>query len=278
MLEKLFNLYLYTNIHISICTGCLIWSTYHIFDQPVHWTYIGFSMCGTWLLYNVHRYIGTQKIKNKQTIPLRYTVFRQAFPIIRFSSFFIILLGIYCFFSLESAYWIYIVLGMIPSLLYILPIFQGHKRLRDFGLIKIFVVGVTWAYLTSYVPLALVTSLPFSQKICYLLGQSLFIVAITIPFDYRDRAFDQSQYVNTLVSRYSKVLNYGIIFFFLAAMLMFGMITVFSLYDKAIVVGTYVTCMLITLYACRQKQDFYISGLVDATMIIFALLTGILIS
>jgi 4-hydroxybenzoate polyprenyltransferase len=87
-------------------------------------------------------------------------------------------------------------LGLLPpaliSLTYALPIFSG-KGLRDLPGIKTLLIALSWAYLTVIVP-ALELGIPLNLDLGVLfLERSLFVFAITIPFDIRDFHVDHPE-------------------------------------------------------------------------------------
>jgi len=99
-----------------------------------------------------------------------------------------------------------IVLKFLPfvalTLLYVIPVWKTDgkwMRLRDFPFIKIALVAVVWAFVTVFVPFAILDIhwipnlsqwLTFSQRF-------VFIFAITIPFDIRDLEHDAKHNVKT---------------------------------------------------------------------------------
>lgn len=85
--------------------------------------------------------------------------------------------------------------SVIPGFLaaaYTLPLHRRLKSLRQVYGLKIFVIGLVWAFVTVILPIVQIyDSLFLEPEICAAFMQRLlFVIALTIPFDIRDRASD----------------------------------------------------------------------------------------
>lgn len=74
---------------------------------------------------------------------------------------------------------------------FFLPIYK--RRIRNIPLLKIFLISITWTWVTVLLPWASIQDniahIPWPD----ILIRFAFIFAITLPFDYRDREIDQSE-------------------------------------------------------------------------------------
>ncbi|CAN5257085.1 hypothetical protein BH09BAC1_BH09BAC1_11800 [soil metagenome] len=94
-----------------------------------------------------------------------------------------------------------LVLPGIISVLYALPILpsgRGMIRLRDFGITKPFVLGITWGLVTGWLPIIVPTDsytsfpLPESTDWLFVWARCFFLIALCIPFDVKDIQFDSA--------------------------------------------------------------------------------------
>lgn len=85
--------------------------------------------------------------------------------------------------------------SLIPGFLsaaYALPLHRRLKGLRQVYGLKIFVIGLVWAFVTVLLPFAQTYghAFPNTETYAAFLQRLLFVIALTIPFDIRDRASD----------------------------------------------------------------------------------------
>ena len=85
--------------------------------------------------------------------------------------------------------------SLIPGILavvYTIPLQRRLKNLRQIYGLKIVVVGFVWAFVTVLSPFVQATEhlTPEPEMIAAFFQRFLFVVALTIPFDIRDRATD----------------------------------------------------------------------------------------
>lgn len=93
--------------------------------------------------------------------------------------------------------------AIVLSIAYVLPVTRSGKRLRDLGWTKILWIGVAWTWLTAFIPTYVLSGVPLLNSIVQGVERMAFIVAITIPFDIRDRRHDALQGMRTLAHRLS---------------------------------------------------------------------------
>jgi len=138
---------------------------------------------GTLFIYAIHRLVGLAKLKDaKATLNPRYLIINRDQQIVLGAGVLGLIISGYFFFQLRYLTQLWMILPAIISLAYVVPFLSGKKRLRDIGMIKIFLIAITYAMLCVllvYVELErefdLETALLFIEK-------AIFIFAITIPF------------------------------------------------------------------------------------------------
>jgi len=112
------------------------------------------------------------------------------------------------------------------------------------------------------------------------LERSLFVFAITIPFDIRDLKVDQHIQVKTIpfllgIPKSKQLAGFLLLFAFLLAFLLH----LLHIYDRPILLAlslSYLSTYFLITYSDKTEQDYFFTGLMDGTMIIQFLLVFIL--
>lgn len=217
------------------------------------------------VIYTVHRMYGLLKIK-PEDLNERYLVINQ---IKSFFPWLLALMSIIAgvtFLSLPLETMFDLIWPCFISLLYVVPLFN-KKRLRDYPFIKIIAIAFSWSYLTLIVPLGL--AMPSGAWLLFL-ERFCFFLAITLPFDLRDKEIDQSAGTLTFASVLNAqqvksvsifLLSLGLTILFFGPML-FSLKTSFMI---ALTISYLITGYLIILLS-TQKEDAYYTFLLDGTI------------
>jgi 4-hydroxybenzoate polyprenyltransferase len=277
-LHKLTNFLLYSSVFISIGTVALIQLNIELVsgNRQVD-AYTWFAFFATILLYSAHRIIGIKKVRAFEDEP-RFGLVKEYHQHI----FIFGLIGAFgaaiCFILVLVPIKLLIIAPAVFSLLYVIPVFPGKKRLRDYSIIKIFTIAFVWAWITSFIPeyIALGTFdvhqfLSFSERF-------LFFIAITIPFDIRDFEVDIHLGVKTIPSllgvNRSKFLALSCLLAHLCIVLFLSNT---GYYQTAIWVP-YLVLFIVTGTLIYQSNiawsDYYYSGLLDGMIILQWLLVS----
>jgi len=282
VLLKLANLIVYSNLWIAICAVSLTILSYFQFGFGIYdvnlWL-VAFIFSSTILVYGIHRIQGLS-IVDLLKFKGRFRVIRQfRLPILILT----IIAGITAIISATQFPLEILASISIPgliSLLYVIPFYRG-KRLRDFPGIKIFLVSGVWAYATTVPVFFAVGEFSYGHLIMILLERTLFIFAITVPFDIRDIVVDTKMRVLTLPiilgKRRSNILIMGALMDTLLLAFIHYSTTWIGEPKHWIFVAMVLVCGLTYLairLALKTKNDLYYSGLLDGTMLLFS---GILI-
>ncbi|MEM1219332.1 MAG: hypothetical protein AAGH79_10485 [Bacteroidota bacterium] len=274
------NLILYGNFWIALAALCLTWQTEFLLlgsldiDRPVAW----FNFGGTLFLYALHRLVGMEKVKAFADRGRYYIIARYANHI-KVYSVLGALMAAWFFWQVQATTrWIMILPGIL-SLGYVLPILAGGKRLRDLHYLKIFLVAGIWSWLTVVVPaweLGLGANIPVWVLF---VERSLFVFAITIPFDIRDLQVDQHTQVQTIPARIGVESAKRLSFLLLgASLLLAGLNGYLQLYSWPLAIGV-LAYTIITFGLVRNayptRSDYYYTGWLDGTMILQGLLLGL---
>lgn len=273
-LIKFIDLIFYSNLWIALAALAMALQTQlFLFGQVRYTPYLPFLFCGTLFLYAIHRIVGLQKAKPFQDKG-RYKVIATFRRHIQFYAGVSALVGAYFFFHLEFSFQLSLFAPALLSLAYVIPLFRGKKRLRDFHFIKIFLIALVWSWLTVVMPalyyrleLQLCTILMFLERIC-------FVFAITLPFDIRDLEIDRFNKVKTIPFRLGVKRSKAIALVSLTMALFFAWLNyqtmgISGMQWLAYGLSVLATSVLI-LKSSTSQHDYFYTGLMDGTMILQA--------
>ena len=195
-----------SNIFIGIAAVMAVFQFYVLTDGQM---WLGFLelvvFTGTVIVYNLHRLISLPKKEMETHSEMHAWMQRHRKLLIGF----LVFLGLHTavgFFLLNFKSQLLLAGLFLIALFYAVPFYakEGKKlRIRDFGMFKPFVLGLTWATVTVTLPYfnseqhigLLDYGLIFSERF-------LFISALCIPFDIRDLQFDKkNMYHSSLPNR-----------------------------------------------------------------------------
>lgn len=173
-------------------------------------------------------------------------------------------------------YWhlpFYLQLGLLVpcgiALAYVIPFLNG-KRLRDLPYIKIFLIAISWAWLTVVGPAMELDSSINWLLFALVLERACFIFAITIPFDIRDLILDKEVPTipgtfGTQPAQRSAYLALGTGLGLLAVLVVFQILPLVILLPYAI---SYLSTAYLIWLSTPARHDYFFTGLMDGTMIL----------
>ena len=272
LVRKILDLLLYGNFFIAFCAVALLLQTEWLIFGQLEWTYLTtFTFAATLCLYAIHRIVGIQKVQafNEK---YRYHIIEKYQTHILIYAIVGVGIAAFLFFQLN---WINQLLIVVPSLValgYVLPFFGRQRRLRDFHYIKIFLVAFVWAFITVILPLVEGRHYLVPTDALLFLERSVFIFAITIPFDIRDLKVDQHIDVKTIPSALGEKRARGFaIRLLFANCVLTTVIWKLGIYSMLAAVGIVVTYLLTSLlinFSTKERHDYFYTGLMDGTMIL----------
>jgi 4-hydroxybenzoate polyprenyltransferase len=274
MVRKLADLILYSSFWIGACAVSLVLFTY---DATGHYggldLYAGFVFCGTVVIYSVHRLVGIGKMQRFADQGRFAVISRYRSHIVLYGILGVIA-GAWFFFHLPLTTIGWLAIPVLLSFLYVVPL--KAKRLRDYAFVKIFLIAGVWAALTGLIPLLHTADPSWVAATLLFLERTFFVFAITIPFDIRDMAVDQTSGLQTLPHwlGVGKAKRLAILFLCLSSLLTVVLVNL-GTYRMDVLFPIACVFLLTTaliLHASREKDDYYYSGLLDGTMF----LTGFL--
>ena len=266
--KRFVDLILYSNFFIAACavamtlqTQLLLQGSFEIISPIVILVF-----CATLVIYALHRLVGMFKVQDFIGEG-RYFIINKFKSHIWIYAILGILIGAYYFFQVSRIVQIVIVLPAFFSLGYVLPVFGKRKnlRLRDFSGLKIFLVAFVWSYVTVLLP-ALELGIWNSEVLWMCVERSLFVFAITLPFDIRDLKVDGHNEVQTIPSWIG--INRTIQL--TAVLLLLFLIIIFFSYSMSIFIAMSISAFS-TLYfvylSPKQTHDYFFTALMDGTII-----------
>ena len=254
-------------MHIALCAMAITYYSY--IAVPQQWPdieYVLFVGSSTLLLYSLHRIIGITKSKS-------YADQGRFAIIIKYKSHLIIyalLSAVYCLYAYYNFDWnrrILLITPAIISLSYSLPIFFGGRRLRDFHWIKIFIIALCWAVITFTIPIYEVHIYSNTTIALLTFERCLFIFAITIPFDIRDRKIDKINRVRTLATQYGDYTLKITSWICLSAAFVITLVCGFNMF-KIPCLLTYIVTALLISKTNENQSDYFFTGKMDGTMML----------
>jgi len=272
LVRRTVDFLLYSSLYIALCAIALCLETNLLlgipFQPPRFYLFVG---CATLLQYNLHYYIKTKEpARDARTAwshrhrPVHKTLIVLSLAGILFSLF-----GF-------SARHLFIVgiLGVLTAL-YSVPI-PGKKRLKDFGLVKITVLTLTWTIITVWLPVA---ESGWDVEIWLIfIRRFLFMGALCLAFDIRDVHEDAPREIRTIPVRIGLPNTYRIIWLLLA---LFVLLSIFQFYNggnvyhfNAMMLSALATYVVISASRNIENDYIYLGG-IDGMMLLQFILVAV---
>ena len=182
VLRAIFDFYLDASIHVALAAWCLIRITGHTLDIPVDPYLEIFLFLSTIAVYNFIKY-GVEAEKYLKVVQPYHRS-------IQIFSFICLAAAAYPALFLEVKVYVGLAVVALLVFLYAFPVLPRSNKLRDWGLVKIAMVGLVWSITTVFLPLLQVeASLKWDM---YLEGiqRFLFVMVWMLPFEIRDLKYD----------------------------------------------------------------------------------------
>jgi 4-hydroxybenzoate polyprenyltransferase len=192
------------SIFIACCAVGLCFQTNILLHMPHNKTLYGFIFFSTLCSYNFYWLLSKFYFSNKK---INMLFIKKEF------SFFLIFIAAAigtCYFALQLPWLLpFIALGLIFTLLYSLPLwpFSFTKKLQHAGFFKTILLSLTWAYVTTLLPVLDVYDVNFTLTLYVLLlfvTRFFFMLLLCIIFDTRDISIDKINGLHSLATDVSK--------------------------------------------------------------------------
>lgn len=237
-----------------------------------------FVFFSTLLVYNLNLIEGMKGLKSSAFRSARHNWIVKHEKFIWAFSFLSLIVSVAELTALKEDTLIFLLVPGLFALGYAVPIkLPGMKtiRLRELPFVKIFLVAWVWATFTVGLPLVQqsgMQELLTTDNFLLFFSRTVFIFAITIPFDIRDLAYDSDKHIATIPSRFgiekSKYISLFLLFVFVASSFIRLNLGFCNLYEFcALVTSALVSAVLVVMVNSQRKELFYSLG-IEGTMII----------
>jgi 4-hydroxybenzoate polyprenyltransferase len=266
-------------VFIAICAMAFMLEAYKLLHLPIQYDalvlFIGSSTC---FIYMFIRLAAVNRIKCN-TQDERWRFFIKYLPLMRFLTVLVAILSCILFFLLDDTLQLALLFPGIISLCYGISFQIGKHnwRLRDTGILKIFMICFVWAFTASILP-ALHAGLQVFSTQCMILfaAHYFFIFGITLPFDIKDLDIDNKDAVQTIPALLGIDTTYTLAF--LSLFIASGLHCYLQHIQQASVnycipTGSAILIAGLTVYLTRRnRNNFIFFGLLDGMILLQFLL------
>lgn len=284
ILKKGFDFIIYGNFFIATCAALQAWQTVHIRHYSIDGNpHIIFIFVATFFLYNIHKPITfflkktdlneiAPQDKRTENRLKKSKAFEAPLSILTFIAG---MTALECYLRLYiDSQWQIVGIGII-SMAYVLPLWNG-KRLRDIPYIKIFMIAGVWAFVTVIFPLKAFAKNWYSCDTFLIFERLTFILAITLPFDIRDMAWDKKTGVTTIPLsigiKKTKILAYLLLFMSFLITFFIYFMSVYSLNTLIATSISIVASAYLIHKTDKNKDDYFYYFLLDGTLLLQSIL------
>ncbi len=187
----------YSNIFIALCAVAMSWLSLHLFNLQAPATLLPFIFFASIASYSFHWYLSTDLSDNSPRLRwmARY----------RWVHFYLLIAGmagsVYYGIALLP-WWPWLACAAIFTFLYSAPKIPHpvFRQLRRVAVGKTIFLALMWTFVTTTLPLV-ISDTGWQAGYSLFLGSRFFLIyAICILFDYRDRAYDRSIGIRSLIT------------------------------------------------------------------------------
>lgn len=262
----------YSNVWIALLATASLWQSSLLLQAALPWRLIALVFFATLAHYNLDRLLEYQQFANSQQDRLQWLRARTKTLLL-----FTLLAGAaaaYCLSIQNTAVIRWVALLVIVALGYSL-FFSGNKNSGApgwLGALKPLIIGFVWMGMGPAL-LLIELQLPLTAHLPWLGSQLLFIAALCLPFDWRDKEQDQQKAIRNLAYLLSKR-TFGrlILILFLLYWALFNFS--YPQYSLLLLPGTAFS-MWLSLYSLRRNKEwlyvFGIDGLIGLQALTIAL-------
>lgn len=188
LLKQLFNFYLNSSVHVALSVVSLSFITLKEFGVVTDYSVLFFVFFATITGYNFVKFFGIAK--------WHYRSLAKWLKIIQIFSLFCFLFMCYFMMQLELKVILWLSVFAVITFLYAIPLLpkryylDSSHNLRDISGLKVYIIGLVWAGVTVILPLMNNDIVLNADVIITAIQRFIFVVALMLPFEIRDLAFD----------------------------------------------------------------------------------------
>ena len=181
-IQAIFRFYLQSSIHVALAVISLIFVSGKVLNIIPDFDFFIFVFCSTIVTYNFIKY-GVEARKY-------LLVSNRYHRAIQFFSLANLLIALFYIHQLHKTSWIVLIITGLFIGVYAIPVYPGVRNLRNYGILKVFLVALVWTLITSVLPVAQYRIEPV-WDFCILWTQRfLLILVLMVPFEIRDLKYD----------------------------------------------------------------------------------------
>ena len=198
MFRRVFYFFVFSNLFIATCAALMVYQTCHLLLKTgPDIAFTCFVFFATICSYSFHWYLtpSTLEASPRITWLISYRYIHTVFFIIGLAG--AIVAG-----SFVLPHWPWLVLAAVTTFLYSAPKIPHpwFKKLRKIAVGKTIFLAMTWMYVTTLLPL-LISDHPWRTEFTlFAISRFFLIYAICVLFDYRDREYDKSIGIRSLIT------------------------------------------------------------------------------
>lgn len=267
----------YSNLFIAACAVLMVFQTCRLLlHSDPDFSFLAFVFCATLCSYSFHWHL-TPDI-DMDSDRLRWL---KNYRKVHLVLFVIGVLGAAYFGSFLLRHWPWLLLAAFITFLYSAPKIPHpfFRMLRKVALGKTIFLAFMWMYVTTALPLQL-SDKPWQPDFSlFSLSRFFFIYAICIIFDYRDKEYDKSIGIRSLITWLN---DKGIAILFATSLLAFALFTLLLLYYgySYAVIGALLLPGLIAAalyrHVTKEFSDILYYFILDGLMALSAMITLLL--
>jgi hypothetical protein len=247
----------YANFWVALNVLALSKTTEMVFNFNTTSNYNFFVFFSTLLVYNFHRLYKDQFYFEKN-ISKRMMMFKtHKIPLVILC---LVSLIICLYVFLIEFYWkdaLILIPFVLISLWYVVPLPMSLKTLRELPFVKSFLVAFVWMYITVFFPLKHYDINLRFETIEYAIMIFLFITAITLPFDIRDRQVDHIKTVPIAIGDHQTMILSELLMLLYILIIIQANFYSWNLLFSAIIIS------IIIAFSNKKRGEFYYIGILD---------------
>jgi len=197
--NSIFDFIIFSNIFIALCAVVMTAYTMHLFtDEFPPLSFIGFIFFSTLASYSIHWYLTDETVE----VTDARTSWLAKYKNVHALFFIVSAVGCIYFLMKELSYIKWILPAVVLTLIYTAPKFpfRPFTSLKKFILAKTALLALMWTYVTSALPLLITEREWQTVHTLFFLNRFTLIFPICILFDIRDKEFDKSIGIKSLVT------------------------------------------------------------------------------
>ncbi|GAA4316868.1 hypothetical protein GCM10023115_42030 [Pontixanthobacter gangjinensis] len=260
-LEKAFELYINSSIHVSLAVVAFTMITFFEHDLLIDTDLLAFVFFASVTGYNFVKYAGIAKLHHLSLATNLRLI--QLFSLLCFIAL--------IYYSFQLKFEVLVAAGIMGllTMFYAIPIFGGEKNLRSLPGLKIFIIAVVWAGSSVILPLINAGKLLGIDLLVDFLQRLMLVVVLTLPFEIRDLNFDNER-LGTIPQRLGVNLTK-----------VFGLVLLFLIFASDLVQNNFdstefLSCLVILVASAfllwnssREQNKYYASFWVEAVPVMY---------